>query len=557
MTLAEYRDALLEYLEEEKALIQEDIERDERLTEGEKVDKGLLLKDCRLVRRDGSLQELSVAVNNSKLRPGDKVSLESQGERGHIDATIVENGFDSIVLTASMLLRHGVSYDIHVKRAVMLDTLISLLSGIDDGLPGATFLKILAGCAEPERAGLGGLRSGERHIPATMNDRQREACLAAFPRPSVHCVQGPPGTGKTDVLAAIANAFSAEGKTVLVMSNTHQAVNNALSKVSRANTVPCVVKLGSRLKGQGLPDGTTLLESLGSYLSMRRSRKRKPGMPGDVVGMTLQGALVNMGLRSTGINPSIVLVDEAGQMPLVEAAALGTFGSGSMVFIGDDRQMPPIFHERLQGHELSTSIFSFLAGRFPGFRTTLNVTYRMNGDITRLVSSRFYEPYGIRLEASGLSRDRRLRVEADCGDPRISRLLSSGESLLQLDVTTDGHCKDMNMEEAWFIASLAAHAAGGGIAAGDMAIITPFRRQVRAIRNCCAELLGELPLIDTVERLQGEDVDLIIMSMCVSDGEYFNDNRNFLLNPNRLNVMFSRARRKVIVLAPATFGRLV
>ncbi len=557
MTLTEYRASLLRYLEDEKAFILEDIERDEQLSDEEKILKGLLLKDCRVIKKNGTTYEMTVSVNNSKLRPGDIISLSSLDTEKHITATIIENGFKTILISTSKALKEDIIYDIHVKQTVMLDVLINLIKRIDEGLPGAALLKILSGSVEPNKEGLGKLRHAEGNLPKNLNEKQHEACIRAFSRPNIYCVQGPPGTGKTDVLATIANAFSKEGKTVLIISNTHQAVNNALLKIKRSSASSYVVKLGNKLKSQSVEDVINIFESFNSYLSERKSRKHKLSEPGDIIGMTLQSAFFNMGIRLSGLNPSIVLVDEAGQMPLVEAAAIGTFGTGSIVFIGDDRQMPPIFHEKLQDDELSTSIFSFIARKFPAFRTTLNVTYRMNKEITQLVSSRFYEPYGIILEASEFSRNRKLSLEVKCDDLRIVNLLSSEESLLQIDVTTDDNCEDMNIEEARFIASLVNHAIQSGMDIRDMAIITPYRRQVRAIINCCSESLEKLPLIDTVERLQGEDVDLIIMSMCVSRREYFDSNKYFLLNPNRLNVMYSRAKKKVIVIAPKIFNSLI
>lgn len=59
---------------------------------------------------------------------------------------------------------------------------------------------------------------------------------------------------------------------------------------------------------------------------------------------------------------------------------------------------------------------------------------------------------------------------------------------------------------------------------------------------------GNEILIDTVERLQGQDVDVIILSIATSQESFFKNVNSFLLNPNRLNVMFSRAKKKVVVL---------
>jgi superfamily I DNA and/or RNA helicase len=41
---------------------------------------------------------------------------------------------------------------------------------------------------------------------------------------------------------------------------------------------------------------------------------------------------------------------------------------------------------------------------------------------------------------------------------------------------------------------------------------------------------------------------MIILAFAVSDNEYYNQIKGFLLNRNRLNVMISRAKTKVVIL---------
>lgn len=83
----------------------------------------------------------------------------------------------------------------------------------------------------------------------------------------------------------------------------------------------------------------------------------------------------------------------------------------------------------------------------------------------------------------------------------------------------------------------------------DIAVITPFRKQVRLLRSIANDVLAHerMPLIDTVERLQGQDVDCIILSFASSDATYIKETHDFLFNLNRLNVMISRAKTKVII----------
>ena len=83
----------------------------------------------------------------------------------------------------------------------------------------------------------------------------------------------------------------------------------------------------------------------------------------------------------------------------------------------------------------------------------------------------------------------------------------------------------------------------------DIAVITPFRKQVRLLRSKANEMFPEeqTPLIDTVERLQGQDVNCIILSFAASDKEYIDQMNGFLFDDNRLNVMISRAKTKVVI----------
>jgi superfamily I DNA and/or RNA helicase len=91
-----------------------------------------------------------------------------------------------------------------------------------------------------------------------------------------------------------------------------------------------------------------------------------------------------------------------------------------------------------------------------------------------------------------------------------------------------------------------------GKTARDIAVVTPFRRQAALIRRTLQGLVAadaNLPIIDTVERVQGLTVDLIAISMAASEPEFVASVAGFLLSPNRLNVAISRARMKVVIAA--------
>ena len=542
------RDHLLTYLKEQKQFLQEDIDASSQLTDDEKIDNGLLIVDATVLRHEDNEYLLGFKVNNTKVRPGDEVTLESSDGQKLI-VSVIENELESMTIQYDGVLSLSLSYRISVNNIVMLDPLINLLEGIASGLPGAYFLKLLANIEEPDEEGFTTLDvPNSDSCYARLNHEQQEICKAVLQCPSVYCVQGPPGTGKTDVLGVLARTFAKRRKNVVVIAKTHHAVNNALNKIRKMCAKAPISKIGSKLKSDNVDKSICIYEKYSKYQAAYKKRPAYRGRNADVVGMTLQSAIINLGLLNTSFRPSIIFVDEASQLTLAEASVLGVFGASSIVFFGDDKQMPPIFHEKQQSDELSVSIFSHIIHLYPSFEGKLRVTYRMNEDITQCVSSNFYEPFGEKIIASDFSKNRSLQIQGPNLDQRIKKLLSSDSSIETIDVSTTHTWEDSNPEEADFIANLVEHALSLGIDAKDIAVVTPFRRQVLAIRTSLrSKLNSDIPLVDTVERLQGQDVDLVILSFSVTDHEFYRQTMDFLLNRNRLNVMISRAKKKVVI----------
>lgn len=199
--------------------------------------------------------------------------------------------------------------------------------------------------------------------------------------------------------------------------------------------------------------------------------------------------------------------------------------------------MPPIFHEKQQQNSLSASIFLYIISLYPTFEGKLCVTYRMNEEITRIVSQHVYEPYGERILVSDFSRGRKLLLKGSHPDNRINDILASEKSVIAIDISKEHIWEDYNPEEADFIASFIDHLLYLGMNAKDIAVVTPYRQQVLSIRMTLREKIGvNIPQIDTAERLQGQDVDIVIISFSVTPEEFHRNQVEFLLNKNRLNV---------------------
>jgi uncharacterized protein len=78
-------------------------------------------------------------------------------------------------------------------------------------------------------------------------------------------------------------------------------------------------------------------------------------------------------------------------------------------------------------------------------------------------------------------------------------------------------------------------------------VVVPFRAQRRDVIG----FVSPDAAVDTVERFQGGERDLMILSMTASDRGYISQISEFLLEPNRFNVGASRMKQKVIIIASA------
>lgn len=544
MEMEQFKQSLLKYLFVEKTFEDEDAEKQKMMSDEEKIENDLLLVGATVVSQDENIYELNVPDNYSKLRVGDKVILNDIHLASSFDATITDVFFDTITVMCDKQLDISSSFTIEQKSPQLINTLISCLEGIYSGIPGAAFLRLLSGEEPFEKEDF--LKVNVDDIPnfdkikELMNAEQLNAVSNMLEYPPVHVLQGPPGTGKTLVLAATAIATAHMNREVVVIANTHHAVNNALKKIKSIDKKSTVIKVGSLLKAEELDDTVIKFSTFKEYYEFSyKNRKKKRS--GHIIGLTIWGALTYLGLRHHAhFRPYHALIDEASLMPLSLATILGKTAPSVCLF-GDSRQMQPIFRSELEQNIMSKSILDYCAENIEGVTVdVLHTTYRMNNEITECVSKAFYEPYGIRLVSSEISSENRLEYHGN------------NESLQWINIETECEYLEENREEAECVSNIVKELLSIGLNHNDIAVVTPFRKQVSLIRSMTRNIVAEddMPLIDTVERLQGQDVDCVIISFVKTSAS----NVDFIFNPNRLNVMISRAKRKVFIITSNEVG---
>ena len=542
--MEQFKQSLLKYLFVEKTFEDEDAEKQKMMSDEEKIENDLLLVGATVVSQDENIYELNVPDNYSKLRVGDKVILNDIHLASSFDATITDVFFDTITVMCDKQLDISSSFTIEQKSPQLINTLISCLEGIYSGIPGAAFLRLLSGEEPFEKEDF--LKVNVDDVPnfdkikELMNAEQLNAVSNMLEYPPVHVLQGPPGTGKTLVLAATAIATAHMNREVVVIANTHHAVNNALKKIKSIDKKSTVIKVGSLLKAEELDDTVIKFSTFKEYYEFSyKNRKKKRS--GHIIGLTIWGALTYLGLRHHAhFRPYHALIDEASLMPLSLATILGKTAPSVCLF-GDSRQMQPIFRSELEQNIMSKSILDYCAENIEGVTVdVLHTTYRMNNEITECVSKAFYEPYGIRLVSSEISSENRLEYHGN------------SESLQWINIETECEYLEENREEAECVSNIVKELLSIGLNHNDIAVVTPFRKQVSLIRSMTRNIVAEddMPLIDTVERLQGQDVDCVIISFVKTSAS----NVDFIFNPNRLNVMISRAKRKVFIITSNEVG---
>jgi len=71
----------------------------------------------------------------------------------------------------------------------------------------------------------------------------------------------------------------------------------------------------------------------------------------------------------------------------------------------------------------------------------------------------------------------------------------------------------------------------------DLLVVAPYNAQVRRLRERLPDIR-----IASVDKFQGQEASVVIVSMCASSLDETPRGAGFLLSPNRLNVAVSRAQ---------------
>ncbi|HZT15683.1 MAG TPA: TM0106 family RecB-like putative nuclease [Gaiellaceae bacterium] len=325
-------------------------------------------------------------------------------------------------------------------------------------------------------------------------------------------IQGPPGSGKTWTSGRLIAHLIAHGKRVGVASTSHKAIHNLLEAVEEAADELGFVFHGLKKASGGNP------ESL--YRESDRIANVTDAAECVDCGLAAGTAWLFSGVEHDGTF-DYLFVDEAGQVSLADALAMGT-AAKNLVLVGDPQQLDQV----IQGTHpdgSGASVLKHLIGDEqtipPDRGLFLERTYRLHPDVCDYVSEEFYE--------------RRLRP-----DPvTATRTTQLGTGLRWLPVDHEGRRQE-SPEEAARVLDQVETLLAAGVSADEIVVVSPYNAQVNLLR----ETLADRVRVGTVDKFQGQEADVVLYSLASSTGDDIPRGLEFLLSRNRLNVAVSRAR---------------
>uniref|UniRef100_A0A0B6ZZJ2 DNA replication ATP-dependent helicase/nuclease n=1 Tax=Arion vulgaris TaxID=1028688 RepID=A0A0B6ZZJ2_9EUPU len=384
-----------------------------------------------------------------------------------------------------------------------------------------------------------------------LNKQQRTAILKVLMSKDYVLIKGFPGTGKTATIVALVKILCLTKQTVLLTSYTHSAVDNILLKL-KEDGIP-FLRLGRRSSIHPLIVSHSAEEVLTSSTTINSVQDLKRFYDSyDVI------ATSALGVNHPIFNHrkfDVCIVDEASQV--LQPACLGPlFHCHKFVLVGDPKQLPPVVKSReARNLGLDESLFTRLENN--GATYDLCLQYRMNRVIMELSNFLVYDgklQYGNMAVAEQCCKmDQSHILDAPTW---MKDLLSSDldKSIVFLD-TQLIHAVEIssgkgvtNEVEADLVMAILKAIVKGNVAGYDVGVISPYRSQVKLIKQKVHDCDMTDVEVNTVDQYQGRDKSIIIISFVRTH----DDNAGELLKDlRRLNVALTRARHKLILIGNA------
>lgn len=415
---------------------------------------------------------------------------------------------------------------------------------------------------------------------STLNPSQVEAVRFALAAKDVAVIHGPPGTGKTTTAVELIRQAVVRGERVLATAASNHAVDNLLEKLLAAGERP--VRVGHPARVDPALRDRSLDILVQKHVDARQARKlakkthtlfvqadkwtKERPQPGEKAALRKEaramladarkfeamaaarilddarivcGTLT--GLTSDVLGPrqyDLAVIDEAGQST-EPASWLPLMRANKLVLAGDHRQLPAtVISPEAAEQGLAVSLMERVADQYgDAVSRRLTVQYRMHADIMGFSNAEFYDGALVADESVAGHRLCDLPgVTAEPNTERVVRFIDTAGAGFDEELEDDSGSRH-NPGEADRVVQVVRRWLAAGVPAEKIGVITPYRAQVRKLR----ERLADVPAVevDSVDGFQGRENEAVVISLVRSNPA---GKIGFLSDTRRTNVAFTRAR---------------
>ena len=349
-------------------------------------------------------------------------------------------------------------------------------------------------------------------------------------------VQGPPGTGKTYLGShVIATLVRDHGWKVGVVAQSHTTVEHVLDGVVQAGLDGRLVGKAPKRGADTADYATARWTVLGAADQLDIFTTDRP--EGYVIGGTAWDFAhpQRVGRRSL----DLLVIDEAGQFALAATIA-ASVSATNLLLLGDPQQLPQV-SQGSHPEPIDGSALGYLSDGHDvlpdDFGYFLAETRRLHPALAEPVSRLSYEGQ-LRAHASAAVRELD-GVAPGLHPVPVEHHGNATESVEEADQVV--RLVQQHLGTEWYDGEQVC-APTRTIRDDDIIVVTPYNAQ----QQCIRERLDAAGLHDTrvgtVDKFQGQEAVIAIVSLAASSSRDAPRGMEFLLNRNRLNVAISRAQ---------------
>jgi uncharacterized protein len=235
-----------------------------------------------------------------------------------------------------------------------------------------------------------------------------------------------------------------------------------------------------------------------------------------------------------------LFIDEAGQVGLANMVAMGR-AAQNIVLVGDPRQLPQVI-QGAHPDPANLSCLDWMLGEHatvpPDRGIFLPVSRRMHPDICGFISDQVYEG--------------RLTNHSDTACHAVTGTSFPAAGAFWVPVPHEGNAQ-IAPEEVAAIGDAVRDLLTGTwtekdgmtrpLRQSDIIVVAPYNAQVNALRDALPEGIR----VGTVDKFQGQEAPVCLVSMTASSAEDTPRGMDFLFSLNRINVAVSRAKGLALV----------